>query len=219
MSYLALVEQFAEVAQRRDANLAEIEMSYVDGVAALDATAGAAQQDVERAVAAVASATTALADTDAEAERIWRALRDRLGRRGRRGRRLDSVPEPVESTVDARDARDLLVAAAARVARSARRDTGGELPTHILAALPAVGAAAACGIGLVAGGLAALADAGFSALGALAWLVFLAAPFGGLPPAYAWAVRRYRARLDGGAIGLTVLGGMVACCALIVALH
>lgn len=216
MSYLALVEQFAEVAQRRDADLAEIEMSYVDGVAALDATAGAAQQDVERAVAAVASATTALADTDAEAERIWRALRDRLGRRGRR---LDSVPEPVESTVDARDARDLLVAAAARVARSARRDTGGELPTRILAALPAVGAAAACGIGLVAGGLAALADAGFSALGALAWLVFLAAPFGGLPPAYAWAVRRYRARLDGGAIGLTVLGGMVACCALIVALH
>jgi len=219
VSYLALVEQFAEVAQRRDADLAEIEMSYVDGVAALDATAGAAQQDVERAVAAVASATTALADTDAEAERIWRALRDRLGRRGRRGRRLDSVPEPVESTVDARDARDLLVAAAARVARSARRDTGGELPIHILAALPAVGAAAACGIGLVAGGLAALADAGFSALGALAWLVFLAAPFGGLPPAYAWAVRRYRARLDGGAIGLTVLGGMVACCALIVALH
>ena len=51
-------------------------------------------------------------------------------------------------------------------------------------------------------------------LRALGWLAYLAAPFTGVPVAAAWVGRKLDSRLDTGAFGLLVVGGLIARCAL-----
>jgi hypothetical protein len=51
-------------------------------------------------------------------------------------------------------------------------------------------------------------------LRALGWLAYLAAPFTGIPVAAAWVGRKLDSRLDTGAFGLLVVGGLIALCAL-----
>ncbi|NUT31671.1 MAG: hypothetical protein HOV79_01220, partial [Hamadaea sp.] len=99
---------------------------------------------------------------------------------------------------------DLLAQAAARVARARR---GAEaLPLPLLLSLVLLGGAAAIAVGLLA---AALAGTGW-----LSWPLFMVAPFVGIPFAARWVDYWAATRLDAGAIGLTVLGGMLATCAL-----
>ena len=83
--------------------------------------------------------------------------------------------------------------------------------------LPLLGAATAGLTGLVAGGLVTVAELGAPGAGvlrALGWLAFLAAPFTGIPVARRLVGRRLDSRLDTGAAGLIVLGGLIALCAL-----
>ncbi|MEV7226681.1 hypothetical protein AB0M79_06600 [Polymorphospora sp. NPDC051019] len=84
------------------------------------------------------------------------------------------------------------------------------VPRLVLPFLPLVGAALAALTGLVAAGLVAIApDGAASVPRVLGWLVFLVAPFTAIPPV-AWWLRRTGSRLDVGAIGLLLLGGMAA---------
>jgi hypothetical protein len=53
---------------------------------------------------------------------------------------------------------------------------------------------------------------------ALGWLAYLAAPFTGIPVAAASVGRRLDSRLDTGAAGPPVVGGLTALCALATAL-
>ncbi|MEV0394701.1 hypothetical protein [Polymorphospora rubra] len=84
------------------------------------------------------------------------------------------------------------------------------VPRLVLPFLPVVGAALAALTGLVAAGLVAAAPDGATSLPrVLGWLVFLVAPFSAIPPVAVW-LRQMGSRLDGGATGLLLLGGMAA---------
>ncbi|GAA2039549.1 hypothetical protein [Polymorphospora rubra] len=84
------------------------------------------------------------------------------------------------------------------------------VPRLVLPFLPVVGAALAALTGLVAAGLVAVAPDGATSLPrVLGWLVFLVAPFSAIPPVAVW-LRHVGSRLDGGATGLLLLGGMAA---------
>ncbi|MFC0530873.1 hypothetical protein [Phytohabitans kaempferiae] len=111
----------------------------------------------------------------------------------------------------------LLDSAAKRIDQMRRGAPRAPLPRWLLPLLPPLGAVAATMTGLVAGGLVTLAhfESGLTwPLRLLGWLTFLIAPFTGVPPAALWVGRQFGSRLDTGAIGLIVLGGMAAGCGL-----
>ena len=62
--------------------------------------------------------------------------------------------------------------------------------------------------------VAELGAPGAGVIRALGWLAYLVAPFTGIPVAVAWVGRRMDSRLDTGAAGLIVVGGLIALCAL-----
>lgn len=223
VEYRRLVGELAAAAHRRDMELAAAEGSSVDAMAALDKSTVRAVAAVDAAGARVAAARAGIEATDHTAARLWEALRTQLGWRARLVARSRSVwresPAPSESPVEGSDsgsAEHLLGRAAARLAQARRGAPAGVLPRRALPVLPLFGAAGAVAAGLVAGGLAGL---GGVVLAVAGWLLFLAAPFAGLPAARMWAARWHRARLDTGAIGLTVIGGMIACSVLVIALR
>jgi hypothetical protein len=201
--YRRLVGELAAAARLRNADLIDADTSYVDGMSALSASASEAAVAVERAQQRLAAAQATVAETDSEATLLWTELRGQLGWRGRR---LGEVPDP--STVDHSGSAAPLVAAADRIARGRRTGPAVPLSRGSLVLLPVIGAVTAALVALVSSGLASL---GVSAATVLGQLGFLVASFSGLPVAVAWARRRHSAGLDAGGVGLTVLGGMVAC--------
>lgn len=198
--YRRLVAELAGVARHRDVDLAAAERSYVEGERAVAAERVAAADAERLAAKRLAAATAAVPEVDREAARLWEELRGRLGWRGRR---LGALPS-AESTVDA-DAQALLRRTAERLEQSKKR---APLPRRVLPLLPFLGAAVAALVACLAAGLLALDAAVPTVLGQV---VFFLAPFTGLPAAVSWVDRRYHARLDTGGIGLTVIGGMLAC--------
>lgn len=214
--YRRLVGELAEAARRRDDDLEAAEQSYVDDVAALRAAATSAERAHDDALARVAAATDAVQDTDLAAERLWADLRGQLGWHGRR---LPAAP-PAAVALPGSAALDrvaLLATVEGRIVGYCRsRRPGAAVPAHAMPVLALIGAAVAVGVGLVAGGLATVGGVAFSVL---AGVSFLLAPLAGLPLARWWTLRRYDAGLDTGAVGLTVLGGMIACTALVLILR
>ncbi|HCT79019.1 MAG TPA: hypothetical protein DGG94_10820 [Micromonosporaceae bacterium] len=187
--YRELVADLVAASRRHTAANATAQESYADGLAAVEHDLAAAEDAVTVASGEVTLAQRTVAQTDLAAAGVWEEMK-RV--RGRRGRRLGGVPEPVATTHE--DPLSLLDSAQTRVERARR---GGEpLPPLVLPLLFVLGAVAAtvvAGIGVLIG-----------------WPVLLLAPLAGLPIASSWVDHRFAARLDPGAIGLLILGGMLA---------
>jgi len=188
--YRRLVAELAGVARHRDVDLAAAGRSYVEGERAVAAERLAAADAERLAARRLEAAAAAVPEVDREAARQWDELRGLLGWRGKR---LGPLPEPA-STVE-NDPQALLRRVAERLEQGKQR---APLPKRVLPLLPFLGGAVAALVACAAAGVLALDSA------------FLA-PFTGLPAAASWVDRRYRARLDTGGIGLTVIGGMLAC--------
>jgi hypothetical protein len=212
MAYLELVAELAGAARRRDADLAAVEQSYVDGTDSAEAELAAANEAARTTARRAASIATTVAEVDRDADRLWRTLR---GSVGWRGRRLGATPEPA-ATVESEAKAPLRRAAERLAGANAKQDHGKHLPRRVLPLLPGMGAGAAALVACLAAGLLVPGAAVSTVLGQL---VFFLAPFAGLPVSAAWVNRRYAARLDTGAIGLTVLGGMLACTLFMLTLH
>jgi hypothetical protein len=212
--YRELITDLVVASRRHDATLAAANQSYTDGVAAVEHDLIAAQDAATAAVARSAQAHRAVAQTDLVAAGLWDELRKV---RGRQGRRLGQVPSPLppadpDADPDA-DAIALLDSVAARVDRARR---GGEpLPTVVLPVLLVLGSACAAVLGLAGGWLLGRGTSGTI----LGWLMLACAPLAGLPIARRWVDYRFLARLDAGATGLLVLGGMLATVALTLTLR
>lgn len=217
--YRRLVGGLAATANRRDAELAAAERSYQDGAAAAASELALASIDASEADRRASVGATAVVEVDREATRLW----DELKRvRGWRGRRLGELPPPAPADSLPPDAPpglavELLDEAARRIDQARRGAPRPALPRWLLPLLPPLGAAGATMTGLVAGGLVTMGhlDTGFQwPLRLLGWCVFLVAPFTSVPLGAMWVDRQFGSRLDTGAIGLIVLGGMTAGCGL-----
>ncbi|WP_020523132.1 hypothetical protein [Catelliglobosispora koreensis] len=187
--YRELVADLVAASRRHTAATATAQESYADGAAAVEHDLAAAEDAVSSASATVTQAHRVVAQTDLAAAGVW----DELKRvRGRRGRRLGGVPDAACSSQA--DPEALLASASTRVERARR---GGEpLPPMVLPLLFFLGAGCAALVAL---------------LGVfIGWLVLLPAPLAGLPLARHWVDHRFAARLDPGAIGVLVIGGMLA---------
>jgi hypothetical protein len=217
--YRRLVGALAAAANRRDAELANAERSYQDGAAVAAAELALANAEAGDADRRAGAAATAVVKADREATRLWDELR-RV--RGWRGRRLGDLPSPtpvdlLPAVAPAAAAVELLDGAARRIDQARRGAPRPPLPRWLLPLLPPLGAIGATMTGLVAGGLVTIAhfDTGLQwPLRLLGWLAFLVAPFTSVPVAAIWVDRQFNSRLDTGATGLTVLGGLSAGCAL-----
>jgi len=217
--YRRLVEALAVAASQRDAELAAAERTYQE-------CAGAASTHLARADAAAFEAdrrtgiaAAAVVEVDREAARLWDELRRGAGwwARLRQPGELPLPDRTYQPPDDEDEALALLDGAARRIDQARRGAPRAPLPRWLLPLLPPLGATAATMTGLVAGGLVTLAhfDSELAwPLRLLGWLTFLIAPFTGVPPAALWVSRQFGSRLDTGAIGLIVLGGMAAGCGL-----
>jgi hypothetical protein len=249
VEYQRLVAALTAAAGRRAAELVAAEQAYADGVAAAEAELAELTAAADRAERWAAGAATAVVAVDREAERLWAELRRVLGWRGALLGDPPAPAEPVAGVPGpvllARAAHAVAGLRADREGRGRRqrgdrrggRAGGGAagrharrtLPWWAVALLPVLGAGAAAVIALAAGGLVTLSGlAGGSvlgglslarALGAMGWLAFLAAPFAGVPVAVAVGLRRFGVRPDAGGVALTVVAGMVAACAIALALR
>lgn len=193
--YRSLVADLVAAARRRDTATAAAAQSYMDGRAAIEGDIAAATEAVGLASAVVATRELALVRVDQQAEKVWGDLRLM-----RRGRRVGDFPAPDGSGDASVDAAELLQSASNRVMRARR---GGSIRASVLIALPFIGGACATVVALIASGLYFLGLP-------LAWFFFITAPFSGLPLAGRWVDYHEGTRLDTGAVGLTVLGGMLA---------
>jgi len=198
VEYRALLTELVTATRRRDVAVTSATQSYLDGMAVVEQDLTAATRIHQACAEVVATRELAVADVDQQAERIWTQL---LAGQRWRARRAGPLPAPAIGPVAA-DPASLLASAAARVARSRR---GAEaLPLPLLLSLVTLGALGAIALGLLAG---AVAD-----LHWLSWPLFMLAPFAGIPVAARWVDYWAATRLDTGAVGLTVLGGMLATC-------
>jgi hypothetical protein len=196
--------ELATATARRDAEVTGAEQSYVDGVGSLVSAASAAGAALTAVSADLHAAQATVAHIDAEAAARWGEAGELLGWRG--PTRLGSLPGPALSTVE-RDAAAPLRRIDTALRRYRLGPTRPRLPGRFLAVLPVLGGVCAALV-VVAGHRLGI--------GALSLLV---APFPALLVGRAWAHRRYDAWLDVGGIGLTLLGGLLACGAVTVLLH
>lgn len=208
--YRTLIADLVAASRRHETALTAAVQSHADGIATIEHDLAAADDAVVAATARMAHAQRLVAQTDLAAGALWDELKQV---RGRRGRRLGPVPSPLalpDSPATA-DPIALLESAAARIDRAQR---GGEkLPPLILPLLFALGAACSAVVTLLAMFLQSHGPAGLLA----GWLALLGAPLSGLLPAGELVDRWFGARLDPGAIALTILAGMLATTALTLA--
>ncbi|MDR7281090.1 hypothetical protein [Catenuloplanes atrovinosus] len=221
--YRRQLAALAEATARRDADLLATERAYHDGAATAtaelvraEAMAGAAERRADALAVSVA-------EVDREAARIWAALRAMHRRRPGWASRVGDPPEPLlpqspdlgypdQVDPEAR-ARALLDRAVRRVHAARRGAPRPSPPRRVLPLLPVLGAAAAAFTALFAAGLVTLGGGYTTAqlvLRVAGWSAFFVAPFTGLPVASALLDRMFGSRLDIGAVGLLVLGGMAS---------
>ncbi|MEV4621259.1 hypothetical protein AB0J74_21455 [Asanoa sp. NPDC049573] len=225
--YRALMADLAGTVTRRATALAAAERAYHEGMAAAAAELRRAEKEAEESDRRAAAAASAVVEVDREAERLWSDLQRT---RAWPGHRPGTVPEPAPATaqpaLDVDD--DASTAVLARVAHQIHGGPprigiglSGKLPVLVPPLLPLLGAATSAITALAASALLALANLdppGVGFLRLVGGLAYFASPFAGIPVAAGWARRRWAARLDTGAVALTVLGGLFAWCAVIITL-
>ncbi|GAB7043528.1 MULTISPECIES: hypothetical protein [Catenuloplanes] len=229
--YRRQLAALAEATARRNADLLATERAYHDGAATATAELVRAEAMAGAAARRAAALTASVAEVDREASRIWSALRAMHRRRPGWAARVGDPPEPLlpqsadlgypdQSVPEAR-ALALLGRASRRISQAGRGAPRPAPPRRVLPLLPVVGAAAAAFTALFAAGLVTLGG-GYTTtqlvLRTAGWSVFFVAPFTGLPLAAALLDRLFGSRLDIGAIGLLVLGGMAAASGISIAL-
>jgi hypothetical protein len=221
-SYRNLMRALAQAQARYAEEQAEVQRRYDTQCAAAAATAHQARAASAATAAGVRAAAGIVDHVDTEAARLWQALRHQVPSRLRR--RLGVPPEPAspEDLVEPPPAADPdegqptepgpvrhLAEAAAVVARARKR---GQLSFGGYTLLPLLGAIAAALAFAAARGLLLLGNTLHGPPGtvvtAVGQIATFAAPLAGLPVAKAYADRR-GARVDAGAIGLVVIGGML----------
>ena len=178
-----------------------------------------------------AALTVSVAEVDREATRIWAMLRAMHRRRPGWAAKVGEPPEPLlpqsadlgypdQAAPEAR-ALALLERAARRIKQSRHGVPRPAPPRRVLPLLPVVGALAGAFTALFAAGLVTLGG-GYTTtqlvLRVAGWSAFFVAPFTGLPLASALLDRLFGSRLDIGAIGLLLLGGMAAASGISIAL-
>ncbi|MEU4215281.1 hypothetical protein [Actinoplanes sp. NPDC026623] len=227
--YQLMMNALADVARRRDEELAGAEQAYQNSSAQAAGELARAENDAISADRWAGAAAAQVLDVDREAARLWNELRRA---RGMRMRTLGELPDPAavealprvalerspDSTAVApmpprQSARTLLARTAERIDVTARPAVRRSVPRWVLPLLPVLGALIAGLCALMAAGLVTFGGTGIpggAVLRGMGWLAFLVAPSAGVPVAAAIAQRRLRARLDIGGIGLTLLGGMLA---------
>ncbi len=218
--YRNLMRSLAQAQARYAEDRTEVQRRYEDQCVAAAATAREVKAAATATAAGVRAAAEILDHVDVEAARLWQALRHQAPSRLRR--RLGVPPEPapphelVEPPPDEPGedpeppAVRHLAQAAAVVTRGRKREP---LRGGAYALLPLLGAVAAAVGYAVARGLLLLGDTLHgppgTVLTAVGQIATFASPLAGLPATKGYADRR-GARVDGGAIGLVVLGGMLA---------
>jgi hypothetical protein len=228
--YQLMVNALADATRKRDDELTGAEQAYQDSSAQAAGELARAEGDAASADRWAGAAAAQVLDIDREASRLWDQLRRA---RGLRVRALGELPEPaaVESlprvalprnpsdplTAAASTGRDsprtLLARAASRIDDTIRPLGRRPLPRWALVLLPFFGAFLAAATSLLAAGLVTFGGAdvwGATVVRGLGWVAFVAAPSIGVPAAAYLVHRRFRARLDVGGVGLTLLGGMIA---------
>lgn len=229
--YRRQLAALAEATARRDADLLATERAYHDGAATATAELVRAEAMAAAAERRAAALTASVGGVDREASRIWAALRAMHRRRPGWAARVGEPPEPVlpqsadlgypDQTVPEARALALLHRASRRIDQARRGVPRPAPPRRVLPLLPVVGAAAAAFTALFAAGLVTLGG-GYTTmqlvLRTAGWSVFFVAPFTGLPLAAVLLDRVFGSRLDVGAIGLLVLGGMASASGISIAL-
>ncbi|MDP9797380.1 hypothetical protein J2S43_005892 [Catenuloplanes nepalensis] len=229
--YRRQLAALAEATARRDAELLATERAYHDGAATATAELVRAEAMAAAAARRSAALTASVADVDREASRIWAALRALHRRRPGWAARVGDPPEPVlpqsanlgypDQAAPETRAVALLDRATRRIDSAKRGTARPSPPRRVLPLLPVVGAAAAAFTALFAAGLVTLGGGHTTTqlvLRTAGWSVFFVAPFTGLPLAAALLHRLFGSRLDIGAVGLLVLGGMAAATGISIAL-
>lgn len=221
--YRRQLAALAEATARRDAELLATERAYHDGAVTATAELVRAEAMASAAERRAGALTITVAEVDRESVRLWHALRGLHRRRPGWAGRVGEPPEPMlpqsadlgypdQAAPDAR-ALALLERAARRISNARHRTPRPSPPRRVLPLLPVVGAAAAAFTALFAAGLLTLGGGYTTAqlvLRVVGWSAFFLAPFTGLPLASALLHRLFDSRLDVGAIGLLVLGGMAS---------
>jgi hypothetical protein len=228
--YQLMVNALADANRQRDDELTGAEQAYQDSAAQAAGELARAESDAGSADRWAGAAAAQVLEIDHEAARLWHQLRRA---RGLRVRALGELPEPAPveslprvalprnpadplasaSTGGRESPRTLLARAAFRIDDTIRPLGRRPLPRWVLALLPPAGAVLSAMAALVAAGLVTFGESGIwggPVLRGLGWATFVAAPSVGVPIAALAARRRFRARLDVGGVGLTLLGGMVA---------
>ncbi len=218
--YQRLVAELADLAARRADAERELERWYDEELATATARAGAQAARARRAGDLVSH-------VDTSAARVWQALADRLGpvRAARLGPlpapaapaapavAAPGAPTPTPAPAEPDPAGVALRRAAHLLATLDRRRPG--VPRGVLAAFPAVGTLAAAALALPAHA-AIVALGGNVVVTVLAQVLVFLAPFAGVPVVMAWTRRRFGTGPQVAGVALTVLGGMLACWAVIV---
>jgi hypothetical protein len=234
--YRRQLAALAEATARRDAELLATERAYHDGAATATAELVRAEAMAAAAERRAGALTVSVAEVDRESARLWQALRGLHRRRPGWASRVGVPPEPMlpqspdlgypdQAAPDSR-AQALLDRAARRITLARHGVPRPAPPRRVLPLLPVVGAAAAAFTALFAAGLMTLSGGNTGAhlitlsgdglpsvqlvLRVAGWSAFFLAPFTGLPLASALLNRLFDSRLDVGAIGLLVLGGMAS---------
>jgi hypothetical protein len=213
--YHYLVHALAGATGRRDAELAVAERSYQDGAARVAAELARVTALAVEADQRAGTAASTVLDVDRDAAALWDEMR-----RSRRWRirGIGPLPAPLPGAeTDPAVAVELLDEVARRIDTVRRGAPRPPLPRMVLPLLPPLGAMVATMTGLVADGMVTMSGLdprlGWP-LRLLGWMTFLLAPFAGVPVAAFWVDRQFGSRLDIGATGLIVLGGMAAGCGL-----
>lgn len=221
-TYRELMAELAAAQSRYAAERLDVQRRYDAQCAAAAATAEQARAAAATTAAGARAAATIVGHVDDEAAHLWQALRNQSPGRLRRG--LGVPPEPAAPAqlvepppADAPQegpsepaAIRHLAAARAALARGRRREP---LPGAAYTLLPLLGAVAAALAYLAARGVLLLGHTLHGPTGvvltAVGQIATFASPLAGLPATKGYADRR-GARVDAGAIGVVVIGGMLA---------
>jgi hypothetical protein len=207
--YRALALELHELTGRAAAHNRGATTAYSLATSAAEGEVRGAEELLRRAGEALDAEQQRAEAVDRRSAGLWRELGTLLRRE------IGPLPEPYPSDLPA-DGVDPLERASERIGRAALGEPVAPVPGWTIPLLPPLGALVTLAVSLPVRGLLALGANHVFVLDLLAEVALFVAPFAGVPALMAWTRRRFGARPDYGAMGLTALGGMIAACGLVV---